>query len=263
MKITKQNRGLNVSDVRYDDAQVAKEFETVRYWTPAALDVWCDKLANWIQTGADNGPVLDLGSGTGIWSEAIARRFETAVVGVEPGSGMRTYAGTARSHPLVDFVGGTADAVPLADGSASAAWMSTVIHQFPDMHAAATELRRVLAPSAPVLIRSTFVGRHDEIELFHHFAGAEEKAAGWPELDDVIEAFEAAGFEKALLERVREPMFETYDEFLEVLPMMRHTDTALAHLDDDEWEAGTRSIRDARDRGDSPWPLGLDLLVFT
>jgi SAM-dependent methyltransferase len=56
----------------------------------------------------------------------------------------------------VHLVGGRADGVPLRDGVAGAAWLSTVIHHVGDLDACANELRRVLAPGAPVLIRSAF-----------------------------------------------------------------------------------------------------------
>lgn len=222
-----------------------------------------EQIAPWFEVGPVQHRIVDVGSGTGIWSEAIAERFGLEVVGVEPAEGMRALATTARRHELVTYVAGTVDALPLASDSATGAWLSTVIHQFPDMQAAAAELRRVLVDSGPVWIRNTFVGRHDEIELFHHFPGAERWAASWPRVDDVVATFESVGFGLASLQRVREPWVGTYDEFLDVLPMMRHTDSALAGLSDAEWEAGVRSIRRRRDLGERPLPLGLDLLVLS
>jgi ubiquinone/menaquinone biosynthesis C-methylase UbiE len=58
----------------------------------------------------------------------------------------------ARScHPRT--LAGQADALPFTAGSFGAAWLSTVIHHITDLPAAAAELRRVLAASAPVLTR--------------------------------------------------------------------------------------------------------------
>jgi hypothetical protein len=64
------------------------------------------------------------------------------------------------------------------------------------------------------------------------------------------------------LQRVREPTFDTYDEFLELLPAMRRSDTALIGIDDEQWARGIAKIRQARDRGEQPWLLGLDFLVL-
>jgi ubiquinone/menaquinone biosynthesis C-methylase UbiE len=254
-----------LSDVRYDDIQVASEFDRVRDRRPECVEIWCRHIATHLE--ANNGVdrprlVVDVGSGTGIWSKAIAAQCGVSVVGVEPSAGMRARAASAHRHLDVRYVAGSAGTLPLRSASVSGAWLSTVIHQFPDLPAAGRELRRVLAPGAPVMIRSSFPGRHDEHEHFQRFPSALEVAATWPRLGEVITGFEEAGFSCDTLERVREPTFDTYDEFLELLPAMRQSDTALIGIDDDEWTRGMSSIRRARDRKERPWLLGLDLLVF-
>jgi hypothetical protein len=72
---------------------------------------------------------------------------------------------------------GNASALPLPDESADAAWLSLVIHHIPDLGVAAHEIRRVLRPGAPVLIRQGFPDRYrpsgnlslDRIELVRWF----------------------------------------------------------------------------------------------
>ncbi|MGO9293249.1 MAG: class I SAM-dependent methyltransferase [Streptosporangiaceae bacterium] len=64
------------------------------------------------------------------------------------------------------MIGGHANAIPLGAATMDGARLSTVIHHLPDLPAAARELRRVLRPGAPVLIRSVFAGRHHGIGLF-------------------------------------------------------------------------------------------------
>jgi hypothetical protein len=61
---------------------------------------------------------------------------------------------------------------------------------------------------------------------------------------------------------VREPTFDSYDEMLELLPVMRRSDTALIDLDDEEWEKGIAAIERALAAGERPWDLGMDLLVM-
>ena len=84
-----------------------------------------------------SAPVLDVGSGTGIWSNAFAMWFGVRVVGVEPSSGMRAQAAAKRTHPSIDYVGGRADAIPVGGRSCAAAWLSTVVHHFRDLTAVA------------------------------------------------------------------------------------------------------------------------------
>lgn len=248
-----------MSNVHYDE--IGRDFDAVRDRRPDACQVWLDRVAHHLP---DPPPVavVDVGSGTGIWSRAIAERFGCAVHAVEPSEGMRARARRAHPHPRVDYVPGTCDALPLADESVGAAWLSTVIHQFPDLDAAARELRRVVEPGGQVFVRSGYPGRQDGIELFHLFPGAMRVAERWPRLGRVISAFEDAGFVFAAIERVCEPTFDTYEEVLAMLPVMRRSDTALVDLDDEQWEKGIAAIQRAMGAGERPWPLGMDLLVM-
>jgi ubiquinone/menaquinone biosynthesis C-methylase UbiE len=254
-----ETREVTLSNVLYDE--IGSDFDAVRDRRPEARQVWLDRLAHHLP---DPPPVamVDVGAGTGIWSRAIAERLGCAVHAVEPSEGMRARAREAHPHPRVHYVSGTCDALPLADESVGAAWLSTVIHQFPDLAAAARELRRVVEPGGLVFVRSGYPGRQDEIELFHIFPGAMRVAERWPRLGRVISAFEDAGFAFAEIERVREPTFDTYEEVLELLPVMRRSDTALVDLDDEQWEKGLVAVQRAMAAGERPWPLGMDLLVM-
>lgn len=248
-----------MSNVRYD--QVARDFDEVRDRRPEAHKIWCKRIADFLPDGLV-GTVVDVGAGTGIWSKALATWFGATVYAVEPVDGMREHAIATRPHTDIHYVEGTASSVPLDDSTADAAWMSTVIHQFPDLPTAARELRRVLKTGAPLLIRSSFPGRQDEIELFHVFPGVLELTETWPRLGRVITAFEDAGFRFVTLDRVREPTFDSYDEFIDLLPVMRRSDTALIDLDEEAWRTGVERIKAAQANGQRPWDLGLDLLVM-
>lgn len=244
----------------YGETFKAAEFEATRYRTRESLDRWCEQIGAWFEVSIGQRRVLDLGAGTGIWAETIAGRFDIEVVGVEPGAGMLPVA-AGRRHPLVAFVAGTAEAIPLADGSVTSAWMSTVIHHFKDLDATAGELRRVVAPKGPLLIRNWFADRLDSNELIRHFPTARRRMEGGPALAEVVTVFERHGFAFAGVEAVPEPD-RTYDEALAALPRERKIDSCLVLIGDEEWEAGLANIRRLRDRGDTPTPFHLDLLAF-
>lgn len=210
--------------------------------------------------GAPPGAVLDVGSGTGAWSGPLGAWSGRDVVAVEPSAAMRA---SARSEPAgrVLGVGGRAGALPLRDGALGAAWLSTVIHHVGDLDVCARELRRVLAPGAPVLIRSAFPGRYEGIGLVRFFPATRRALDRFPSVDAVRAAFGRAGFSYRSIERVDEPPVD-FRTWRERLPQQRHADTILVGLSDDEFADGLRALDAAIAAGRDPQPVGLDLLVL-
>lgn len=86
--------------------------------------------------------VVELGSGTGKFTRAIAPLAATCVA-VEPTEGMRRVF--ARQLPDVPALDGTAEAIPLPDGFADAVVAAQAFHWF-RLPVALTEIARVLRP---------------------------------------------------------------------------------------------------------------------
>ncbi len=179
-----------MSRVDYD--QMAPSYEHGRAMPLNALEKWRAALAAYLPP-ATGLPVLDLGAGTGLFATALGTWFEVRVVGVEPAAEMRRHARQARSHPRVAYVGGQAERLLLRDQCCGGAWLSTVIHHIGDLARCALEVRRTLAPGGPVLIRSSFPGRH-ESSLFRFFPGARRIAETFPTVEATVAAFATGGF---------------------------------------------------------------------
>ena len=107
--------------------------------------------------------VVDIGAGTGAFAAAFSDWFGLAILAVEPSAAMRAQI---PRRPGIEVLDGHASALPLPDHSADGAWLSLMIHHIPDLEAAAGEIRRVLRPDAPVLIRQGFPGRADPAHTF-------------------------------------------------------------------------------------------------
>jgi len=88
--------------------------------------------------------ILDLGSGTGELTAALARAGATAV-GVDASAGMVAAAG-AKSLPRTAFVRGSAFRLPFASSTFDAATSAFVLRNLLDLPAAFAELARVLRP---------------------------------------------------------------------------------------------------------------------
>ena len=247
---------------RVDYDVEAERYQAGRQMSPDALSGWRDAIERF--GPASPKPILDLGSGTGIWMRAFADWFPNPVIGVEPSAGMRRTAIAQDPGGLRTRVSaGRAEAIPLGPRTCSMAWLSTVIHHFDDRRACASELRRVLEEGAPVMIRNSFPLRHDEIMLFRFFEAAGRQANTFPSVEQVAEDFAAAGFRMIDLVRVREPAPPSLHAFRDWATLMRRTDSALAPLSEDEFADGIARIDLAIAAGEDPIPMGVDLMVLT
>lgn len=181
--------------------------------------------------------VLDLGSGTGRFTPALAETFGGPVYGVEPSSGMRQAAVTDAAHPAVTYLEGSAGAIPLPDASVDLVLLFLVWHHVPDRTAGAAEIRRVLRPGGKVLFRSTFGDRLPEAAWLDYFPGAASvEAAMFPTLAQVEAEFAAAGLRRVALEVVRVQVVESAEAYLERLRM--RAISTFEHLPEDEIERG-------------------------
>lgn len=204
---------------------------------------------------------VDVGAGTGIWSAQLAAWFSCDVVGVEPSAGMRKRALDGRRRRGVTYAAGRAEALPLASGSCDAAWLSTVIHHL-ELDEAAGEVVRVLRPGAPICIRSSFPDRRYDFGIERFFPEVRRVWDTFPTVERTRAAFERAGAAFDDLRRVPEPAAGTLADVHDRLPTMRHADTLLSGLTDDEFARGLARVDEAVAREETVPSDGLDLLLF-
>jgi ubiquinone/menaquinone biosynthesis C-methylase UbiE len=148
---------------------------------------------------------LDLGSGTGRFTPALAAAFGPAI-GVEPSARMRQIARTRASHPHAEYRNGSAEATTLPDDSVDYTLMFLVWHHVRDKARAARELARVTRPGGTLLLRSQFRDHMPRLWWLGHFPrGFEADASMYEPLADVISLFRDAGWEAASFATVDEP----------------------------------------------------------
>ena len=239
--------------IAYDDADAAA-FEATRHLDEAALGGWREAITR--HAGPRPGRrLLDLGCGTGSWSRAFRSWWPgTEVVAVEPSAAMREHA---VHQPILT---GDAQRIPLDDASVDAVWLSTVIHHIPDLPGAAREIRRVLKPGAPVLIRSAFAGRPEAITLFRYFPEAVAVLDRYPGVAEVEAAFAVAGFTTTGFEQVPQQTAATLRDFAAGLRREAHTPLQL--IDDEAYAAGVDRLHEAAGTMEGPVIDALDLLVL-
>ena len=239
--------------IAYDGAD-ATAFEATRHLRDDDLATWRAAISRYLEP-RPGARLLDLGCGTGSWARAFRTWWpEVDVVAVDPSAAMRDRA-------VFQPVGaGAADDIPCPDASLDGIWLSTVIHHVPDLGAATREIRRVLKPGAPVLIRSAFAGRHAAITLFRWFPEAVAVLDRYPSIADVEAAFATAGFTTAGCEPV--PQVTAPSVAHVAAHLRREAHTPLQLITDDAYAAGVARLREAARTESGPVVDTLDLLVL-
>jgi ubiquinone/menaquinone biosynthesis C-methylase UbiE len=246
--------------ISYDD-KTAAAFKAVREIPRERLGHWRDA----IQRHLDPSPgmtVADIGAGTGAFSAAFSDWFGLRVLAVEPSAAMRA---RIPRHADIEALEGDASAIPLPDASVDGAWLSLVIHHVPDLVAAAREIRRVLRPGAPVLLRQGFAGRVDTAHTFpweFYPEITQVVTDTYPSVEQVCAAFATAGLRRDALERVPETR-TSLAGFLARIDTYRHADTNMRGLTEEEFLRGKELLRRAVERDSAQTRTNwLDLLVL-
>lgn len=186
---------------------------------------------------------LDVGSGTGRFTPALARAFGP-VTGVEPADRMREIAQVQSRHPGVQYLAGSAEDMPVPTASADYALMFLSWHHVQDKSRAAGELARVLRPGGRLLLRGNFSDHHPRPWWLEHFhRGYEVDAALFQPLHEVIAMFTSAGWRVASFGTVTEPSSGSREAMLVRLRL--RTLSFFAQLGPDELDAGFRRLEQA------------------
>src|SRR5574342_1231014 len=96
----------------YDKTEMPKTYSRARDHGPAVLRLWMDAVAAHVNA-EDARTILDLGCGTGRFSEALATHFDANVIGLDPSRRMLDEARKSLVHSRVFYAAGSAEALPL------------------------------------------------------------------------------------------------------------------------------------------------------
>ncbi|SFF91435.1 Methyltransferase domain-containing protein [Actinacidiphila alni] len=124
----------------YDDEQLAGAYERGNEMPEASLQAWVELIAAYAQRSSPS--IVEIGSGTGVFSAAMARWIEgSEVMAVDASEAMLSEARRHHPHPAVQYLSAEAEAeaVPAAGSVFDLALMSRVIHHIPDRARAARE----------------------------------------------------------------------------------------------------------------------------
>jgi ubiquinone/menaquinone biosynthesis C-methylase UbiE len=207
---------------------------------------------------------VDVGSGTGRFTPALADEFGAEIIGIEPSAKMREVANIEASHPLVTYRPGHAAELPLEHESADLALLFLVWHHVPDREAAARELARVLRPGARLLMATTLSDRLKDLLLYRYFPRSRDiDAEVFPTLDETVVLLKEAGFSHAGLSEVHHRSADSLAEYAERQRMRALS--VYEHLTEAEYREGLAALEADALAETTPQPVeaDCDLLAFT
>ena len=178
----------------YDTTDIPVAYDRGRDHGPEVLHLWMNVVSSYVEKLRINA-VLDLGCGTGRFSESLAAHFDAEVVGIDPSKKMLAQARRKLRDRRVRYEHGRGEAIPLPNNSVDLTFMSMIFHHLDDPILAARECRRVLRDGGTAFLRA---GTRERISSYPYVDFFPESH---PILEDCLptsafirEVFESAGF---------------------------------------------------------------------
>jgi ubiquinone/menaquinone biosynthesis C-methylase UbiE len=232
-----------------------------RQMSPDAHDVWMEAFAHHLP---DTRPLvwLDLGSGTGRMTPALANAFGGPAHGVEPSERMRAQARAQAGHSAVTYAAGSGEHIPLPDAICDAALVFFVWHHVVDHQRAAQELHRVVKPGGTLFVQANFSDRMPDVWWFRVVPEWRAvDAAQFRSEEAVTRDFTGAGWTFVARDAVTWLRSVTLTEDLERLKLRAVSLFEL--MSEEDIEAGFAKIEAALPAlGDGPQRETSEMLVF-
>ncbi len=248
----------------YDATDIASAYDRGRDHGPEYLDLWMDAVSSHVNDQRIE-TILDLGCGTGRFTEALAVRFDAEVIGVDPSKKMLAQARSKSSDARIRYDQGRGEAIPLPDNSVDLIFMSMIFHHFDNPQRVARECGRVLRDDRAAATAFLRAGTRERISTYPYVEFFPESR---PILEKVLptsacvrEVFEAAGFRTVTVELVTQEIAPTYAAYAEKLAA--GADSVLASLSRRDFDAGMRALRVHAAHGDGEAVFEpIDVFVF-
>jgi ubiquinone/menaquinone biosynthesis C-methylase UbiE len=225
----------------YDNTEIPTTHNQGRDHGPAVLKQWMDTVASSVPAEGVRD-VLDLGCGTGRFSQGLAARFNARVIGIDPSKKMLDETRGTLNHRRVFYVCSRAEDLPLPASCIDLVFISMVFHHFVDPKAAALECKRVLRQDGRICLRTA---SREQIPMYPYvpfFPSSQTLLRErLPSIAFQRGVFEAAGFRTLSSDVVVQEIAPNYSSYANKLSVK--ADSILASLHDIDFQTGLEALR--------------------
>ena len=228
--------------MKWDGTRLPEVYNAARELPPEAVATWREAIQRLVPPSPGVRRIVDLGCGTGRFSGLLAELYCVPIIGIDPSLRMLANRGI-REHRGCRFLGGEAEAIPLAAGTADLVFLSMVYHHLGTVPQALDEVRRVLRAEGHVLVRNPTRESHEESyeEYLRFFPDAVELSRQrLPSRAAVTQAFVASGCARVSHEVVWHRFAANHADLLRKISL-RGLST-LEAISDDAFARGLRDL---------------------
>ncbi len=245
----------------YDSTDIPLAYDRGRDHGPEVLQLWMNVVGSCVGKQRLH-TILDLGCGTGRFSEALAAHFDAEVIGIDPSKKMLDQAQKKLRDSRVRYEPGRGEAIPLPDGSVDLIFTSMTFHHFDDPLLVARECRRVLREEATVVVRTGTRERIPSYPYVEFFPQCHSILKDRLPSENLVRGvFESAGFATVRCNVVVQQIAPDCAAYVEKLSA--GADSVLAQLSPADFQAGIDAMRaHAKVAGDKPVCEPIDVFVF-
>ena len=244
----------------YDTTEIAATYDRGRALDRDMAEIWLETVAVHVERTAVRD-ILDLGCGTGRFSNLLSTFFDANVLGVDPSHKMLAVA-DEKASARVRFELGAAESIPASDATFDLVTLSMAFHHIVDRARGAGECARVLRTGSHVVVRNSTVDRLADFPYRPFFPAFDEIAsARLPVKQDIEEAFLGAGFALVRHDRIVHRLAMDWPTYAEKIAL--RADSLLAAMADDSFERGVAALRRHAQSCKGPVTMPVDIFVFT
>ena len=244
----------------YDSTPIPDLYVQARRLPPEARRLWRQVVEDMLCPAPSIRRVLDLGCGTGRFTEMLGDSYRATVIGIDPSLRM-----LAQRAPSADgaahFIAAHAESLPLGAGSMDLVFLSMVYHHLRPGPAVA-EIARVLSRNGHVFVRNPTLEALAEFEYMRFFPEALAfDLSRMPPREGLVATFAAHGLEATTHRVVRHPFAVSYTEYF--AKISARAISSLQAIPDEAFERGLAAFEHhCRNAPDRPIYEPVEIFLF-